>query len=74
LRARFYETCLGGAKPARRDPGGTLMVYDAKGFALALGTASEAVGPDWMHFGRVHRRGVLGTVTHRCHTAPAARL
>ena len=34
----FYERYLGfGAAPARRYPDGTLMLYDERGFALALG-------------------------------------
>lgn len=50
---RFYETYLGfGAKPARRYDGDVLMLYDAKGFSLALGPADEPVEPPaWMHFG-----------------------
>ena len=50
---RFYETYFGfGAAPARRFDGGVLMLYDAKGFALALGPAREAIPrPSWMHFG-----------------------
>ena len=49
----FYETYLGfGARPPRRYDDGVLMLYDASGFALALGPASEAVAPPaWMHFG-----------------------
>jgi len=35
---RFYETYCGfGARPARRYPDDTLMLYDETGFALALG-------------------------------------
>ena len=50
---RFYERFFGfGARPARRYPDGVLMLYDADGFALALGPAPAAVAvPDWMHFG-----------------------
>jgi catechol 2,3-dioxygenase-like lactoylglutathione lyase family enzyme len=50
---RFYETYLGfGAKPARRYDGDVLMLYDAKGFSLALGPADGPVEPPaWMHFG-----------------------
>ena len=50
---RFYETYLGfAAKPARRHPDGVLMLYNADGFALALGPATEPVQPPtWMHFG-----------------------
>jgi len=50
---RFYERYLGfGARPPRRYDDGVLMLYDAKGFALALGPARDEVSrPDWMHFG-----------------------
>ena len=50
---RFYETYFGfGARPARRYDDGVLMLYDANGFALALGPAQEPIGrPGWMHFG-----------------------
>ena len=50
---RFYETYLGfGARPARRYDDGVLMLYDAKGFALALGPTDEPIAPPgWMHFG-----------------------
>ena len=50
---RFYESYFGfGARPARRYDDGVLMLYDAHGFALALGPADEPVArPDWMHFG-----------------------
>jgi catechol 2,3-dioxygenase-like lactoylglutathione lyase family enzyme len=50
---RFYETYFGfGARQARRYDDGVLMLYDAKGFALALGPAGEEIaGPSWMHFG-----------------------
>jgi len=35
---RFYETYCGfGARPPRRYPDDTVMLYDADGFALALG-------------------------------------
>jgi catechol 2,3-dioxygenase-like lactoylglutathione lyase family enzyme len=49
----FYETYLGfGARPARRYDDGVLMLYDATGFALALGPTTEPiVRPSWMHFG-----------------------
>ena len=53
-RARhFYETYFGfGAQPPRSYDDGVLMLYDAKGFALALGPADEPiVPPRWMHFG-----------------------
>jgi catechol 2,3-dioxygenase-like lactoylglutathione lyase family enzyme len=51
---RFYETYLGfGARPARRYDDGVLMLYDERGFALALGSAPEPAGrPAWLHFGR----------------------
>jgi catechol 2,3-dioxygenase-like lactoylglutathione lyase family enzyme len=50
---RFYETYLGfGARPARRYDDGVLMLYNANGFALALGpTQDPIVRPAWMHFG-----------------------
>jgi catechol 2,3-dioxygenase-like lactoylglutathione lyase family enzyme len=50
---RFYETYFGfGARPARRYDGGVLMLYNAAGFALALGPGVEEVArPSWMHFG-----------------------
>jgi catechol 2,3-dioxygenase-like lactoylglutathione lyase family enzyme len=50
---RFYETYFGfGARPARRYDDGVLMLYDAHGFALALGPTQERiVRPAWMHFG-----------------------
>jgi catechol 2,3-dioxygenase-like lactoylglutathione lyase family enzyme len=49
---RFYETYLGfGARPARRYDDGVLMLYNAAGFALALGPFEPIARPDWMHFG-----------------------
>jgi catechol 2,3-dioxygenase-like lactoylglutathione lyase family enzyme len=49
---RFYETFGFGARPARRYDDGVLMLYDANGFALALGLAEERIAPPtWMHFG-----------------------
>jgi catechol 2,3-dioxygenase-like lactoylglutathione lyase family enzyme len=50
---RFYETYFGfGAQPARRYDDGVLMLYDAAGFALALGPTDKPIArPDWMHFG-----------------------
>ena len=50
---RFYETYIGfGAQPAQHYDDGVLMLYDAKGFALALGpTDSPIARPAWMHFG-----------------------
>jgi catechol 2,3-dioxygenase-like lactoylglutathione lyase family enzyme len=49
---RFYEAYFGfGAKPARRYDDGVLMLYNAAGFALALGLPEDIVRPSWMHFG-----------------------
>jgi len=50
---RFYEKHFGfGARPARRYDDGVLMLYDEKGFALALGqVAGEITLPPFMHFG-----------------------
>jgi catechol 2,3-dioxygenase-like lactoylglutathione lyase family enzyme len=50
---RFSETYFGfGARPARRYDDGVLMLYYAKGFALALGLAEERITPPtWMHLG-----------------------
>ena len=50
---RSYETYFGfGARPARRYDDGVLMLYDASGFALALGLAEKRIAPPtWMHFG-----------------------
>jgi catechol 2,3-dioxygenase-like lactoylglutathione lyase family enzyme len=50
---RFYEGYFGfGARPARRYDDGVLMLYDAAGFALALGPTEAPVDrPSWMHFG-----------------------
>jgi catechol 2,3-dioxygenase-like lactoylglutathione lyase family enzyme len=50
---RFYETYLGfGARPARRYDDGVLMLYNAAGFALALGPSTGPIArPEWMHFG-----------------------
>ncbi|MBV8944134.1 MAG: VOC family protein [Solirubrobacterales bacterium] len=50
---RFYETYFGfGARPAKVYDDGVLMLYDAGGFALALGASSAPVDrPAWMHFG-----------------------
>ena len=40
------------ARPPREFDGGVLMIYDAAGFALALGPTEEPiVRPAWMHFG-----------------------
>lgn len=50
---RFYETYFGfDARPPRRYDDGVLMLYNAEGFALALGPTDEPVSrPAWMHFG-----------------------
>ena len=50
---RFYETYFGfGARPSRRYDDGVLMLYNAAGFALALGPDVERVArPSWGHFG-----------------------
>jgi len=41
---RFYETYFGlGARPAKVYDDGVLMLYNADGFALALGPSSEPV-------------------------------
>jgi catechol 2,3-dioxygenase-like lactoylglutathione lyase family enzyme len=50
---RFYETYFGfGARPAGDYDDGVLMLYDATGFALALGPSTAPIArPSWMHFG-----------------------
>ncbi len=50
---RFYETYFGfGARPAEHYDDGVLMLYDATGFALALGPSTAPIArPSWMHFG-----------------------
>ena len=50
---RFYETYFGfGARPAKVYDDGVLMLYNATGFALALGPSSEPMDrSSWMHFG-----------------------
>jgi catechol 2,3-dioxygenase-like lactoylglutathione lyase family enzyme len=50
---RFYERYLGfDAEAPRRYPDGTLMLYDATGFALALGRTDEPIRtPSFLHFG-----------------------
>jgi catechol 2,3-dioxygenase-like lactoylglutathione lyase family enzyme len=50
---RFYETYFGfGAEPARPYDDGVLMLYDASGFALALGPTDEPIRlPRFVHFG-----------------------
>jgi len=59
----FYETYFGfGARPARRYDDGVLMLYNAAGFALALGRSEEPIArPSWIHFGigLPHRDAVL---------------
>ena len=54
LSRRFYERYLGfGAAPARRYDDGVLMLYDERGFALALGPLEAPVTlPAFFHFGR----------------------
>jgi catechol 2,3-dioxygenase-like lactoylglutathione lyase family enzyme len=47
----FYETYLGfGARPAKRYDDGVLMLYNAEGFALALGASADPL----------NRPGVVG--------------
>jgi catechol 2,3-dioxygenase-like lactoylglutathione lyase family enzyme len=50
---RVYETHFGfDAAPARRYPDGVLMLYNADGFALALGETDEPIRlPRFLHFG-----------------------
>ena len=50
---RFYETYFGfDARPPRRYAGDVLMLYNAAGFALALGPTDQPITPPtWMHFG-----------------------
>ena len=50
---RFYERYFGfGARPARRYGGDVLMLYNADGFALALGPTDEPIRlPQFLHFG-----------------------
>lgn len=49
----FYENYFGfGARPAKRYDDGVLMLYNAAGFALALGPSPEPIArPTWLHFG-----------------------
>jgi catechol 2,3-dioxygenase-like lactoylglutathione lyase family enzyme len=51
---RFYETYLGfDAEPPRRYDDGVLMLYDAAGFALALGPVEQEIElPPFLHFGK----------------------
>jgi catechol 2,3-dioxygenase-like lactoylglutathione lyase family enzyme len=50
---RFYAEYLGfDAAPARRYDDGVLMLYNADGFALALGETDEPIRlPRFFHFG-----------------------
>jgi len=50
---RFYEKHFGfGARAPRRYDDDVLMLYNAAGFALALGPSAEPIPPpSWMHFG-----------------------
>lgn len=50
---RFYERYFGfDAREPRQYDGGVLMLYNAAGFALALGpVATPPEPPAWMHFG-----------------------
>jgi hypothetical protein len=48
----FYETHLGfGALPPRRYEDGVLVLYNADGFSLALGTATRVNPPASVSFG-----------------------
>lgn len=50
---RFYETYLGfDAEPPRRYDDGVLMLYNTRGFALALGEVEGPIHlPPFFHFG-----------------------
>ena len=50
---RFYESYFGfDARPSRWYDEGVLMLYNADGFALALGPTGEAIAlPSFFHFG-----------------------
>ncbi len=50
---RFYESYFGfAAYPARRYDDDVLMLYNARGFSLALRPTDEPIArPAWMHFG-----------------------
>jgi catechol 2,3-dioxygenase-like lactoylglutathione lyase family enzyme len=50
---RFYEAYLGfDAEPPRRYDDGVLMLYNARGFALALGEVEDPIQlPPFFHFG-----------------------
>ena len=65
---RFYERYLGfGAAPSRRYPDGTLMLYDATGFALALGVVEPGAVrlPPFLHFGRAQESAEEVRAVHR---------
>jgi len=50
---QFYATYFGfDARPPREYDDGVLMIYNAAGFALALGPTNEPIARSaWMHFG-----------------------
>lgn len=50
---RFYESYFGfDARPPRQYDDGVLMLYNADGFSLALGSTDELVRlPRFLHFG-----------------------
>jgi len=49
---RFYETYFGFDAGSRRYPDGTLMLYNAEGFSLALGLVDVPIElPPFLHFG-----------------------
>ena len=50
---RVYATYFGfDARPPHEYADGVLMIYNAAGFALALGQDGEPIArPGWMHFG-----------------------
>lgn len=49
---RFYETYLGFGRSRELDDG-VLMVYDERGFALALGPTNDSIAfPSFLHFGK----------------------
>ena len=57
---RFYETYLGfGAEPSYRASDGTLFIFDAAGFSLALGVIGERIQlPPFLHFGMEFGHGL----------------
>jgi catechol 2,3-dioxygenase-like lactoylglutathione lyase family enzyme len=64
----FYETYFGfDAQPLRRYDDGVLMLYNAAGFALALGPGVEEIArPSWMHFGiRLRDRNAVHALRDR---------